>query len=136
MMYLFPAGVLGVIAGVFLLLLCYIVSRRKIREGTWAFGSFEAGMTSYLRVVEIIIGLATASIVLLGNSSAIRVNGRLPGRYGSPLVLLAMSVIYLVLFIGMLVYTYEQAKHKRESFTHRKYRLLHVLVFPVYSVLR
>ena len=138
MRHLCPSGVSGLTVGLLVLLLvlllCSVASILKIQKRRWRFeahgpGSFEAGMTSYLRVIEIIIGLATASIVLLGSSSALRVAGQLPGRYGSPMVLLAMSVIYLVLFIAMFVYIYEQTKHKPEFYTHHKYRLLTVLGF-------
>jgi hypothetical protein len=56
-------------------------------------------------------------------------NGRLPQLYGSPLVLLAMSVVWLVLFISCTTFFYEDWLHHPQVYTHRRYRLVVALGF-------
>lgn len=68
------------------------------------------------------VGLATGSIVLLAGSSIFRSGGKLPKTYGSPLVLLAFSVIFAVLFIALCNYHYEEFQH-HNNYSHHKYRL-------------
>jgi hypothetical protein len=55
-------------------------------------GGFEPFLTKYLRLGELIVGLATGSIVLLIGSSALHgQSGILPWYYTSPLLLLAVA---------------------------------------------
>lgn len=72
-------------------------------------GAFEPRLAVYMRAGEYIVGIATGSIVLL--VGALRSGGHLPWRYASPLVLLAFTVIYGVLFMVMLAYNYEMFLH-------------------------
>lgn len=58
-----------------------------------------------------IVGIATGSIVLLVGSSGLHSSGRLPWLYASPLVLLALCVIYGVLLMVLLAFNYEMFLH-------------------------
>ena len=84
-------------------------------------GSFEPILARYSRLVEFIVGLATGSIVLLAGSSIFRSAGKLPTGYGSPLVLLASSVVFCVLFIALCSYHYEEFQH-HNNYNCQKYR--------------
>lgn len=97
-------------------------------------GSFEPRLANYTRIAETVIGLASASIVLLAGSSVLRSANQsqslphLPWYYGSPLVLLGLSVIYAVCFITCLVLFYEGFLHSR-PYTRLRYSLVHALGF-------
>ena len=92
-------------------------------------GSFENRLTNYTRVAEVLIGLASGSLVLLAGSSILRSDGHLPWFYASPMVLLALSVIYAVCFMGLLIYYYEAFLHHPESYTRLKYSTVQALGF-------
>src|SRR5690242_8244227 len=67
-------------------------------------GAFEPFLLEYMRHAEYVIGLATGSIVLLVGSSALHGRGgRLPWFYASPLLLLALCVVYGVGFMVWLI---------------------------------
>jgi len=75
-------------------------------------GAFEPFLVKYVRAAEYIIGLATGSIVLLIGSSALHgQGGRLPWFYASPLLLLALCVVYGIAFMVWLIYNYEEHQH-------------------------
>lgn len=75
-------------------------------------GAFEPFLAKYIRVSEFVIGLATGSIVLLVGSSALHgQGGHLPWFYASPLLLLALSVVYGIAFMVWLIYHYEEHQH-------------------------
>lgn len=74
--------------------------------------AYEPILNRYLRLAEFIIGVATGSIVLIIGSSAFHgQGGRLPWFYGSPLVLIAFSVVYGIGFMVYQVTTFEDALH-------------------------
>ena len=124
----------GFLSGFTIFALCYIFAWlrvKKPKEGSsYTFepdgrpGSFEPVIARYTKLAEVIIGLATGSIVLLVGTNGLRngVNTKLPSPYGSPLVLLAMSVVFAVTFISLCSYTYEEWQHHK-NYTHYKYRL-------------
>ncbi|SRR5712692_5001898 len=74
-------------------------------------GAFAPHLANYIRATEYMLTLATASIVLLAGSSALHPNGHLPWFFASPLVLLAFSVVYGILFMVLLILNYEQVQH-------------------------
>jgi hypothetical protein len=85
--------------------------------------AFEPFLARYIRAGEFIIGLATGSIVLLVGSSALHgQGGRLPWFYASPLLLLALCVVYGIAFIVWLIYKYESNQHG-EAYTRFAYIL-------------
>ena len=136
-------GVPGIIVGVMIFVMCYLLAMLSIKPLEKGVGykidhsgprSFEPGITRYTRLVEFQIGLATGSIVLLAGSSLLHpadklAVGHLPKSYGSPLVLLAMSVVLSLLFIAVFMYSYEESLHDPNFYGHNLYRFVTALGF-------
>lgn len=117
MPHLFPGFgglALGVLVPVGIGSLCYETKKHTeyYLDPKGQSGAFEPFLLKYIRLAEYVIGLATGSIVLLVGSSALHGNGgRLPWFYASPLLLLALSVIYGVGFMVWLILHYEEYQH-------------------------
>ena len=74
--------------------------------------AFEPILAKYLKIGETLIGLASASIVLLVGSSAFHSQGgKLPSFYASPLYLLAACIMYGICFSVWLTFNYENYQH-------------------------
>jgi hypothetical protein len=74
--------------------------------------AFEPFLAKYLKISEVVISLATGSIVLLiGSSSLNGHGGHLPSFYASPLFLLAFSVFYGIAFSAWMTFHYEMYQH-------------------------
>jgi hypothetical protein len=118
-----PAGTAGFCVGLGLFLLVrYIADKRTPQGGPFTFGSnFEPRLANYIRAVEYLLGMATASIVLLVGSSGLHENGKLPWAYASPLMVLGCCVIYGVLFMVLLIFNYEGFMHDNQSYTRTRY---------------
>jgi len=128
-------GVRGCLTGIGIFLVLYVLAWRSINPDNYTFephgrppGSYEPILARYSKLAELIVGLATSSIVLLAGSSVFRSAGKLPKGYGSPLVLLAMSVIWGVLFVGWSNYNYEEWQH-HNTYSHHRYRFSFALGF-------
>ena len=74
-------------------------------------GSFLPILEKYLWLSQFIIGLATGSILILAGTSIFKSSAKLPWEYASPLVLLALSVVYGVCFLAFLFRDYESFLH-------------------------
>ena len=115
-MHLFP-GFSGLLVGGLILPAIWVYSYRTKKYESFNLdpqgtpGTFEPLLSKYIRATEFIVGLATGSIVLLVGSSALHASGHLPWFFASPLVLLAFSVIYGILFMVLLVLNYENVQH-------------------------
>lgn len=111
-----PAG----FSGFFLSLIIFLVlwaslyrARRKIvaynLDPKGIEGAFEPLLAKYLRLAEVLVSLATGSIVLIVGSTALRSgNTKLPWVFASPLILLAFSAIYGIAFMAWLTLSYEE----------------------------
>jgi hypothetical protein len=115
--HLFP-GFSGLATGVGILAIVWASSYLTKKDVTYNLepegkvGAFEPFVAKYIRAAEYIIGLATGSIVLLVGSSALHgQGGRLPWFYASPLLLLALSVVYGIAFMVWLIWHYEMHQH-------------------------
>jgi len=127
-------GTGGLIVGAFIFVGSWAVAYLRTPYPSITFeprgpGSFEPRLANYLRASETLIGLASGSVVLLAGSSIVRSGGHLPWFYASPLVLLGVSVIYSVGFIGFLIYFYEAFLHFPESYTRLRYSLVQAFGF-------
>jgi hypothetical protein len=127
-------GTAGLLTGVVVFWICFVATLKITTPGEYNLeprgpGSFEPRLGNYARLVEIIIGLATGSIVLLAGSSVLRSGGKLPWFYGSPLVLLGMSVIYALTFHALLVRAYENFLHDSKSYSRIAHALTVSLAF-------
>jgi hypothetical protein len=76
----------------------------------------------YLDITKFVLGLAAGSIVLLvGSVNFNQSNARSLKPYASPLFLVAMSIIYGVLFMILLALNYEHHLHHPNSYTRFQY---------------
>ena len=124
-----PPGSSGVLVGIAVLFVAaWTASSATGKFSSFDFdargekGAFEKLLPIYLRVAEIVISLAAGSIVLLVGSSAFRATERLPWHFASPLVLLAVSIIYGILFMVFLITDYEAYRHQSSgNYTRFKY---------------
>ncbi|HEY5174079.1 MAG TPA: hypothetical protein VII95_00760 [Terriglobales bacterium] len=123
---MFP-GFSGFAVGVAILVGICVVASSQTGHGSFTFdkpgqpGSFEARLTNYIRAGEFVVGLATSSIVILVGSSALYAGGHLPWVYASPLILLALSVVYGILFMVLIVFNYEAFQHNPGCYTRARY---------------
>ncbi len=113
-----PPGTNGLISGVGIFLVIGALAYSTRGRGPFNLdpqnrpGAFEPFLAKYIRAAEYVIGLATGSIVLLVGSSALHgQGGHLPWFYASPLLLLALCVIYGVGFMVWLIFNYEEHRH-------------------------
>jgi hypothetical protein len=126
-MHLFP-GFSGILVGLVAWVSCWAAIHFKAAKfEAFTFDAqgrehaFEPRLANYIRAGEFIISLATGSIVLLVGSSALHSGGRLPWFYASPLILLSLCVIYGVLFMVLLVISYENFSHEPDSYKRHRY---------------
>jgi hypothetical protein len=123
----------GVVAGLLVFGISWtIVSTRVPKDFKPMFdngdGSFEKLLTIYLDVTKFIVGLAAGGIVLIVGSFALKSECRSIKHFAAPLFLLAMSIIYGLLFMPLLVLNYESFKHGKEH-TRLKYIRNRVLAY-------
>src|SRR5580658_4569269 len=107
-------------------------------EPEGAEGEFGKGLLPiYLDITKLILGIAAGSIVLLVGSSNLvqQTSGRSLKSFASPMFLVAMSIIYGVLFMTLLVLNYEQHRHHpaANSYTRFKYSRNQALGFSALS---
>jgi hypothetical protein len=93
-------------------------------------GSFEKLLTIYIDVSKFILGLASAGIVLVVGSFELKTGCQTNARlFAPPLYLLAMSILYGVLFMPLLVLNYEAFRHHAKPHTRLKYIRNRVLAY-------
>jgi hypothetical protein len=126
------AGLPGVLTalGLFLVLWLIVFLRTPGTSFTFDPGGSEGefGKTllpMYLDIAKFVLGLAAASIVfcLFGSSNVNQPSARPLKYFASPLFLVAMSIIYGVLFMIFLVLNYENHRNRpgENSYTRFKY---------------
>jgi zinc transporter ZupT len=121
---LFP-GFPGVATAVGLFLLIWIIIYLTTRSQPVVFdpggkhGEFgKRLLPMYLDITKFVLGLAAGSIVLLvGSLNFNQSNGHSLKPFASPLFLVAMSIIYGVLFMILLALNYEHHLHHPNSYT-------------------
>ena len=128
------AGTSGVVTAVAAFGICWVLARRTYTADSYIMGptgpnSFESCLARYIRIGEIMIGLATGAIALLGGSAVVRGTGKLPWFFTSPLLVLGSSVILSLLFIALLSFFYEGYLHDDHSYTRSRYTLTTALGF-------
>ena len=122
-------GFFGIATGVGILLITWLFTCLTTKGTSFDFdaqgkeGAFEKLLTVYLDITKFILGLASASNVLLVGSSTFHATTSLPGSFASPLFLLALSIIYGILFMVFLIFNYEHYQHhpNTRSYTRFKY---------------
>lgn len=125
MPHLFP-GFSGIVLGFALFAVVWLIAWVRTDIGPFKMdaqgvkGDFEKLLAFYQRCGELLVGIASVSIVLLISSSAFK-QGGLPWRFASSLFLLALSVIYVSLFMVLMTLDYEHYRHQSNSYTRFKY---------------
>jgi hypothetical protein len=122
-------GLGGILTGFVVFVVLWLIAYLGTKEKSFDFdargekGAFQPLLSTYLDLAKFVVGLASGSIVLLVGSSALHAMPRLPYTFASPLFLLALSVIYGVLFMICLTLNYEQyrAIGGELSYTRFKY---------------
>ncbi|HTB11554.1 MAG TPA: hypothetical protein VK752_08285 [Bryobacteraceae bacterium] len=74
-------------------------------------------LAMYLDITKFVLGLASGSIVLLVGPLNFNQSGRPLNSFASPLFLVAISIIYGVLFMIVLALNYEHHLHHPDSYT-------------------
>ena len=133
----FP-GFTGIVVSLTIFLLVAITLRLRTPKGSFDFDpEFEKQLTAYLDIAKFVLGLASASIVLIVSASTLRANSTAPGTappklpfvYASPMAILVMTIVYGVLFMAFLALDFEAFKADRKSYTRFKYVLNQALAF-------
>jgi len=122
---LFP-GFGGIIVGFGVLIVVGLIVWLTTPKGAFTFetdpGFFEKMLATYLDIAKFIIGLASGGIVLIIGSSALSSSSKkLPLEYASPLFVLAVSVVYGILFMPLITLDYEGFRHKTIQYTRWRY---------------
>ena len=126
---LFP-GFPGMATAVGLLALIWLVIYLKSKGTPVVFdpggkhGEFGKRMLPmYLDITKFVLGLAAGSIVLLvGSLNFSQSSGRSLRPFASPLFLVAMSIIYGVLFMIFLVLNYENHRNNPDSNSYTRFK--------------
>lgn len=90
---------------------------------------FDPRLGHYLKVGEVLVTLGAASIVFIPSLHSASVLHGLPFA----LVLLALSVVYALLFMALLTYFYEMFLFDPTNFTARKSSLVFSLGFSAFA---
>ena len=109
-----PGLIVGLLFFLGVWLYAYLQLRKENAESfnfTPAGGSFLPILEKYLWLSQFIIGLASGSVLLLAGTAIFKSSAKLPWEYASPLVLLALSVVYGVCFLAFLFRDYESFLH-------------------------
>ena len=78
-------------------------------------------LPTYLDITKFVLDLAAGSIVRLVGSLNFNQSGRSLKPFASPLFLVAISIIYGVLFMILLALNYEHHLHRPNSYTRFQY---------------
>ena len=107
------ATALGLFAIIWLIVYLRTKGQPVVFDPGGKHGEFgERLLPMYLDITKFVLGLAAGSIVLLvGSLNFNQSNARSLKGFASPLFLVAMSIIYGVLFMILLVFNYEYHLH-------------------------
>jgi len=124
-------GFAGIATSVGLFAIVWLVVWLKTNSASLHFdpggaeGEFGKGLLPiYLDITKLILGIAAGSIVLLVGSSNLvqQSSGRSLKSFASPMFMVAMSIIYGVLFMTFLVIRYEHYRHNPASNWHTRFK--------------
>jgi hypothetical protein len=127
---LFP-GFPGIVVALAVFAVVWLIVYRRTKAEYFVFdpggadGEFGKGLLPmYVDIAKFILGIAAGSIVLLVGSSNFnpQANARSLRSFASPLFVVAMSIIYGVLFMTFLVVNYEHYRHHPNSDFYTRFR--------------
>lgn len=115
----------GIASSLALFCLVWVLVLLKTPEKNFTFernaGDFEKFMAVYLDIAKFTLTLAGGGIVLVVSSTALGPGKKLPPNYASPLLVLAMSIFYGILFMPSLVLDYEGFKQNIKKYDRPAY---------------
>jgi len=137
-------GFPGIVTALALFTIVWLIVWLRTKSSPFSFdpegaeGEFGKGLLPiYLDITKLILGIAAGSIVLLVGSSNLvqQSSGRSLRSFASPMFMVAMSIIYGVLFMTFLVLRYEQHRHNpaTDAYTRFKYSGNQALGFSALS---
>jgi hypothetical protein len=137
-------GFPGIVTALGLFAIVWLIVWLRTKSAPFSFdpegaeGEFGKGLLPiYLDITKLILGIAAGSIVLLVGSSNLvqQSSGRSLRSFASPMFMVAMSIIYGVLFMTFLVLRYEQHRHNPapDAYTRFKYSGNQALGFSALS---
>jgi hypothetical protein len=124
-------GFPGIATALGLFLIVWLIVWRKTKAPSFDFdpggveGEFgKVLLPLYLDIAKFILGIEASSIVLLVGSSNLiqQASNRSLRSIASPMFVVAMSIIYGVLFMTLLVLNYEQHRHDPASNSYTRFR--------------
>jgi len=124
----FP-GFAGIVVGICVFFVIWGLAALQAGKGPFNMdahqekGAFEPLLSNYLDIAKFVLGIASGSIVLLVGSSAFHGDKGLPSAFASPLFVLALCILYGVLFMFFLMFDYEDYRHRegQSPYTRFKY---------------
>jgi hypothetical protein len=125
------AGFAGIVTAVGLFAVIWFIVFLRTKGESFTFdpggndGEFgKSLLPMYLDIAKFVLGLAAASIVfcLFGSSNLGQSNTHALKSFASPLLLVAMSIIYGVLFMIFLVLNYEDHRKRPNSNSYTRFK--------------
>jgi len=125
------AGFAGIVTALSLFAILWLIVFLRTKGESFTFdpggneGEFAKTLLPiYLDIAKFVLGLAAASIVfcLFGSSNLSQPNARPLKAFASPLFLVAMSIIYGVLFMIFLVLNYEDHRNRPDAKSYSRFR--------------
>ncbi len=121
------SGLYGILLGTGLFSVTWLLVWLALKGTEFVFdakdekGSFEPLLSNYLDIAKFVLGLASGSIVLLVGTATFRPAGHLLASFAAPLFLLALSILFGLLFMASTTLNYEAYRHKTKPYTRFKY---------------
>jgi hypothetical protein len=95
---------------------------------------FDSRQGHYMKCGEVLIALASASLLFIPLHSALLTKVGLPGTLlGVAMILLGLSVVYTLLFMALMTYFYEMFLFNQYSFTAFRSSLMFALGFSGFA---
>jgi hypothetical protein len=124
-------GLPGIATSLGLFAVVWLIVRLKMKSLSFNFdpegleGEFgKRLLPMYLDITKLILGIAAGSIVLLVGSSNLvqQSGGRSLKSFASPMFMVAMSIVYGVLFMTLLVLNYEHHRYNPSSNSYTRFK--------------
>jgi hypothetical protein len=119
------AGTAGIAVGVGVFTFLFIASWVSLEDALYQFSDeFEKQVAIYLDIMKFVLSMAGAGIVLVVSATIFRSSDPakpLPPRYASPLAILALTILYGVLFMIFLARDYEVSKRGEDLYNRWRY---------------
>jgi hypothetical protein len=121
---MFP-GIPGIAVGVGVFIALFVIVWLRLEDASYQFSKeFDKLLQIYLDITKFILTMAGGGIVLVVSATIFRSNEPvqpLPPHYASPLAVLALTILYGVLFMVFEARDYEISKRSKDLYTRWPY---------------